>query len=58
MKNKFVFSVGDGRKVRFWVDRWCGDEALSLSFPFLYALATSKEAWVLEVWDALGEDGA
>ena len=27
-------------------------------FPFLYALATSKEAWVLEVWDALGEDGA
>ncbi|RVW48615.1 Callose synthase 9 [Vitis vinifera] len=25
----------DGRKVRFWVDRWCGDEALSLSFPFL-----------------------
>ncbi|KAL6332308.1 hypothetical protein AAG906_004871 [Vitis piasezkii] len=32
-------------------------EALSLSFPSLYALVTSKEAWVAEVWDATGEDG-
>ena len=30
--------------MRFWEDRWCGDEALSRSFPSLYALATSKEA--------------
>ncbi|RVW75087.1 hypothetical protein CK203_057898 [Vitis vinifera] len=47
----------DGRRVRFWEDRWCGDEALSHSFPSLYALVTSKEAWVVEVWDATGEDG-
>ncbi|RVW96810.1 hypothetical protein CK203_026027 [Vitis vinifera] len=47
----------DGRRVRFWEDRWCGDEALSLSFPSLYALVTSKEAWVVEVWDASGEEG-
>ena len=57
MKNFFVFSTGDGRRVRFWEDRWCGDKALSLSFPSLYALVTSKEAWVVEVWDATGEDG-
>ena len=57
MKSKFVFSIGDGRRVRFWEDRWCGDEALSLSFPSLYALVTSKEAWVVEVWDASGEEG-
>ena len=57
MKNNFVFSIGDGRRVRFWEDRWCGDEALSHSFPSLYALVTSKEAWVVEVWDATGEDG-
>ncbi|RVW75063.1 hypothetical protein CK203_056012 [Vitis vinifera] len=37
--------------------KWCGDKALSLSFPSLYALVTSKEAWVVEVWDATGEDG-
>ena len=56
MKNNFVFSIGDGRRVRFWEDGWCGDEALSHSFPSLYALVTSKEAWVAEVWDATGED--
>ena len=44
MKNNFVFFLGDGRRVRFWEDRWCGDDALSLSFPSLFALATSKEA--------------
>ena len=54
---RVAFKVGDGRRVRFWKDRWCGDEALSISFPSLYALSTSKEAWVAEVWDAMGEDG-
>ncbi|RVW50744.1 hypothetical protein CK203_076894 [Vitis vinifera] len=24
--------AGNGRRVRFWEDRWCGDEALSISF--------------------------
>ena len=57
MKDKFVFSVGNGRRVRFWKDSWCGDEALSMSFPSLYTLATFKEAWVVQVWDTLGEDG-
>ena len=57
MKNKFIFSIGDGKRVRLWEDRWCGDKALSLSFPLLYALATSKKAWVTEVWDAMGKDG-
>ena len=57
MKDKFVFSVGNGKRVRFWEDRWRGDEILSISFPSLYALVTSKEAWVAEVWDTLGEDG-
>ena len=38
MKSNFVFSMGDGRRVRFWKDRWCGDDTLSLSFPSLFAL--------------------
>ena len=57
MKSKIVFSEGDGKKVRFWEDRWYGDYALSISFPSLYALATSKEAQVVEVWDSLKEKG-
>ncbi|RVX04771.1 hypothetical protein CK203_024954 [Vitis vinifera] len=50
--------MGDARRVRFWEDRWCGDDALSLSSPSLFALVASKEAWVVEVWDPSGEEGS
>ena len=53
----FDFVVGDGKKVRFWKDKWCGTTPLCEAFPSLFALATSKEAWVNEVWTAAGEMG-
>ena len=56
-ENNLVFFLGDGRRVRFWEDRWCGDDALSVSFPSLYVLVASKEAWVAEVWDSSREKG-
>ena len=46
-----MFSVGNGRRVRFWKDSWCGDETLCYTFPSLFALAVSKEEWVPKVWD-------
>ena len=57
LHNKIVFSMGDGRRVRFWKDKWCGSDALCNSFPSLYALAASKEAWVAEIWDSTSEEG-
>ena len=51
----FDFVVSDGRKVGFWKDKWCGTTPLCESFPCLFALATSKEAWVNEVWTTTGE---
>ena len=53
LSNNIVFSVGNGRRVRFWKDKWCGDEALCVSFSSLYGLAVSKVVWVAEVWDSL-----
>ena len=49
--------MGDGRRVRFWKDRWCGDDTLSISFLSLFLLAVFKEEWVVKVWVALGEEG-
>ena len=49
LSNNIVFSVGNGRRVRFWKDKWCGDEALCVSFSSLYGLAVSKVVWVAEV---------
>ena len=36
--------MGDGRRVRFWLDEWCEDEPLGDAFPSLFILAASKEA--------------
>ena len=48
--------MGNGRRVKFWKDIWWGNFALCNSFPS-YAIASSKEAWVEEFWDSLGEEG-
>ena len=38
------FNVGNGGRVCFWLDRWCGDVSLRIEFPSLFATAASKEA--------------
>lgn len=35
---------GDGRRIRFWIDKWIGDSVLSVSFPNLFSIANDKEA--------------
>ena len=46
-----VFFVGNGRRVKFWKDNWCGNFTLCNSFPYLYAFSSYKEAWLEELWD-------
>ncbi|RVW76708.1 hypothetical protein CK203_047539 [Vitis vinifera] len=46
------FKVGEGTKVNFWTDQWCGNEVLSQTFPQLFALAVQKNASVNEMWDS------
>ena len=48
---RVAFKVGDGRRVHFWKDRWCGEDSLDEAFPRLYYLASSKDAWVAQLWD-------
>ena len=57
LQNEVVFSMGDGRRVKSWKDKWCGNIALCDSFPSLYAVAAFKEAWLVELWDSSGEEG-
>ena len=46
-----VFSLGDGRRINFWTDIWCGEEALCFRFPSLFNLASNKEAKIADIWD-------
>ena len=54
MYNNLAFRVGNGRRMRFWKDKWCGDEPLYESFPSLFAISQAKDAWVSEVWNPDG----
>ncbi|WJZ93749.1 hypothetical protein VitviT2T_012666 [Vitis vinifera] len=49
--NNIEFKVGKGTKVRIWTDHWCGNAALSQTFPLLFDLAAHRNATVNEVWD-------
>ena len=55
--NNVSFSVGDGKRVRFWKDIWCGNMPLCEAFPSLFDLAGSKDAWVADYWVPMGEEG-
>ena len=50
-------SVGNGRRVRFWKDFWCGKQPLSITFRSLFSLAVDKEALVADLWNPIGEEG-
>ena len=52
-----VFALGDGRRINFWSDVWCGVEALCNRFPNLFNIATNKEAKVADIWESREGNG-
>ncbi|WJZ99896.1 hypothetical protein VitviT2T_018303 [Vitis vinifera] len=57
VSDRLAFIVGNGRRVSFWRDRWCGESPLYMTFPSIFALTVEKEAWVANIWDPLVEGG-
>ena len=37
--SRLSFVVGNGQRVSFWRDKWCGDTPLCVSFPFFICLS-------------------
>ncbi|RVW53160.1 LINE-1 reverse transcriptase-like [Vitis vinifera] len=53
-----AFTMGNGTKIRFWTDLWCGCTVLSQRFPHLYGMATHRNGTVEEMWDQnVGQGG-
>jgi len=42
------YAVGDGSKVLFWHDVWCGELPLKTLFLELFLVACGNDAWVEE----------
>ncbi|GMP55749.1 hypothetical protein CsSME_00020479 [Camellia sinensis var. sinensis] len=38
-----LIKVGNGNRIKFWHDRWCGNSCLKIDFPHLFNLSTDKE---------------
>jgi hypothetical protein len=47
--------VGDGSKISFWHDLWCGDTALKVAFLALFDIARFKDAVVADNLERLGD---
>ena len=44
-----TFVVGEGTRIRFWHDRWIGDNTLKDLYPELYVCSAVKDACISEV---------
>ena len=51
LNSRLAYQVGSSWRVKFWKDKWCGDEPLCESFPSLFSISLSKDAWVSDVWN-------
>ncbi|KAL6330611.1 hypothetical protein AAG906_003219 [Vitis piasezkii] len=47
-RGKLAFQVGNGQRVRFWMDKWCGDESLcecgTFSIKSLYSILEPEDS--------------
>ena len=44
-----LYDIGDGSRVKFWQDHWCGETLLVVSYPNLFRFCRNKEAGVAEL---------
>ena len=43
------FKVGDGSRVCFWQDVWCGVSSLKEAFPVLFFISENRDSFVAEL---------
>ena len=44
-----LYDIGDGLRVKFWQDQWCGEIPLAVNYPKLFRICRDKEASVAEL---------
>ena len=47
--SQILFDIGDGSRVKFWQDRWCGAFSLAVRYPALFRFCRNKEVSVAEL---------
>ena len=44
-----LYDIGDGLRVKFWHNYWCGETPLVVSYPKLFRFCRDKEASVAKL---------
>ena len=44
-----MYDIGDGSRVKFWKDHWCGETSLAVNYPELFRFFRDKEASMVEL---------
>ena len=44
-----LYDIGDGSRVKFWQDQWCGETSLVVRYPNLFRFCRNKDANVTEL---------
>ena len=55
--HQILYNVGEGSRVSFWHDPWCGPTPLKELFPTMYACSLSKEEWLPSLVVTTSEGG-
>ncbi|KAG2700502.1 hypothetical protein I3760_06G000400 [Carya illinoinensis] len=50
------FVVGDGLRIHFWFDVWCGETALFRVFPNVFRLAANQQDFISELMSFLNDE--
>jgi hypothetical protein len=45
------FTVGDGKRTRFWEEVWLGDMPLAQQYPSLYSIVQRKQVFLADVFN-------
>lgn len=53
-KAGLAFKVGDGRRIRFWKDAWCGERPLMEVYPEIFSMAVDPNIVVASYMSILG----
>jgi hypothetical protein len=51
VKFGYRWTVGDGKKIRFREDCWCGTSPLSIQFWEMYSVCNKNYQTISEMWD-------
>lgn len=56
LKRGLFFEVGDGKRIKFWMDSWCGERPLMVEFLEIFAMAGDPGSVVADNLAIQGEN--